>query len=236
MPSEVVEYRDGDLVCRGFLVRPEDVGRRRPGILVAHEGPGLNDHAKMRAGMLAELGYVAFALDMYGGGRVLRGKDMSDAMGKLRADRAALRKRAQVALDVLARVPEVEPSRCGAMGYCFGGLVVLELARSGAPVKGVVSFHGLLVSDREDGRVEARVLVCTGADDPLVPPQQVLDFQREMSIRASDWQVVVYGGAKHGFTNANAAAVGHPAIAYSEAADRRSWQAMRGFWKETLGA
>ena len=142
----------------------------------------------------------------------------------------------QPSCDALAKHARVDAGRLGAMGYCFGGYVVLELARSGAPLKGVVSFHGLLGAHNPDDakNVKAKILVCTGADDPLVPPDQVLGFQKEMTAAKVDWQVHCYGGAKHAFTNKNADKVGRDALGYNAAADARSWEAMRDFWSETL--
>ena len=235
MKTEALEYKDGDLVCRGYLAQPDGTDRR-PGIVVAHEAPGLDDHPKKRATMLAELGYVALALDMYGGGKTVMGEETMKIMGPFRESAALTRGRARAALDALAKVPRVDPSRLGAMGYCFGGLVVLELARSGAPLKGVVSFHGILETKTpEDAKnVKAKLLICTGADDPLVPPEQVLGFQKEMTAAKVDWQVHCYGGARHAFTNVNADRVGRDALAYNKAADDRSWEAMRDFWAETL--
>lgn len=235
MKTETLDYRDGDVACRGYLAVPDGTDKR-PGIVVAHEAPGLDDHPKRRAGMLAELGYVALALDMYGGGRTVMGEATMKTMGAFREDRAMTRARARAALDALAAQPRVDAGRLGAMGYCFGGYVVLELARSGAPLKGVVSFHGILDAGvPADARnVKAKILVCTGAEDPLVPPQQLQGFEREMTTAGVDWQVVVYGGAKHAFTNVNADKVGVPALAYDKAADARSWQAMRDFWSEVL--
>lgn len=235
MKTETLDYRDGDTVCRGYLATPDGAGRR-PGILVAHEAPGLDDHPRRRATMLAELGYVALALDMYGGGRTVSGEETMKTMAPFREDRPMARARARAALDALAAQDRVDADRLGAMGYCFGGYVVLELARAGAPLKGVVSFHGLLdcADPAEATNVKAKILVCTGADDPLVPPEQVQGFASEMTGAGVDWQVITYGGARHAFTNVNADKVGRPALAYDAAADARSWQAMRDFWDEVL--
>jgi dienelactone hydrolase len=235
MKTETLEYRDGGTACHGFLATP-DGSDKRPGILIVHEAPGLDDHPKRRAQMLAELGYVALAADMYGGGKVVMGEETMKTMVPFRENRALARTRARAALDALAKVARADSGRLGAMGYCFGGYVVLELARSGAPLKGVVSFHGLLdAANPDDARnVKAKILVCTGADDPLVPPDQVQGFEKEMTAAKVDWQVVTYGGAKHAFTNVNADKVGRAALGYNKAADDRSWAAMRGFWQEAL--
>ena len=235
MKTETLEYRDGDVACRGYLAVP-DGADKRPGIAIVHEAPGLDDHPKMRAEMLANLGYVALALDMYGGGKTVTGEETMKIMGPFRQSVALTRGRARAGLDALAKQPRVDAGRLGAMGYCFGGYVVLELARSGAPLKGVVSFHGLLDAQNPDDakNIKAKILVCTGADDPIVPPEQVLGFQKEMTAAKVDWQVHCYGGAKHAFTNKNADRVGRDALGYNAAADARSWEAMRDFWAETL--
>jgi len=236
MKTETLEYKDGDVACRGFLAVPDGTDKR-PGIVIAHEAPGLDDHPKRRARMLAELGYVALALDMYGGGKTVMGEETMKIMGPFRADALLTRGRARAALDALAKQPRVDAGRLGAMGYCFGGLVVLELARSGAPLKGVVSFHGILETKtpQDAKNVKGKILVCTGADDPLVPPEQVLGFQKEMTEAKVDWQVVTYGGTKHAFTNVDADKVGRDALAYNKSADMRSWEAMRDFWGEVMG-
>ncbi len=235
MKTETLEYKDGDTACRGYLALP-DGADKVPGIVIAHEAPGLDDHPKKRAHMLAELGYAALALDMYGGGRTVMGEETMKTMAPFRENRQMTRTRARAALDALAKQDRVDSGRMGAMGYCFGGYVVLEMARSGAPLKGVVSFHGLLdTANAADAKnVKAKILACTGSLDPLVPPDQIAGFEKEMTDAKVDWQVVVYGGAKHAFTNVNADKVGRDALAYSPTADARSWQAMKDFWAEVL--
>lgn len=237
MKTETLKYADGSTTCIGFLATPA-TSTRRPAVLIAHEGPGLNDHARMRAEMLAELGYVALAADLYGEGRIGRGPEETTAlMTPLRENPAQLRQRVRAGLDALAGLPTVDPRRIGAIGYCFGGLAVLELARSGAPIGATVSFHGLLATRTpEDARnIKGKVLACTGAQDPFVPAEQVLAFQKEMSEAAVDWQVITYGGACHAFTNRDAGLAGRPGLAYHAEADARSWTAMRAFLLETLG-
>jgi dienelactone hydrolase len=235
MKIETLEYSDGETTFLGYLADPEGSGRR-PGVLIAHEAPGLNDHPKRRARMIAELGYVALAADLYGNGRTAqRPEESQQLMNPLREDIPRLRRRTRAGLDALAKLPNVDPRRVGAMGYCFGGLAVLELARTGAPVAGIVSFHGILSTKTpEDAKnIAGRILVCTGADDPLVPPDQVAAFSDEMTKAGVDWQVVTYGGAKHAFTNPDAKRP--PVLEYNAAADARSWDAMRGFWFELFG-
>jgi dienelactone hydrolase len=211
---------------------------KRPGILVMPEAFGLGTHAKERAERLAALGYVALAGDPYGNG--LEVKDLQEAIkqaGALREDPAKFRQRARVALDKLAALPQVDPSRLAAIGYCMGGTFSLELARDGAPLKGVVSFHGGLETQRpaEVGQIKAKVLVCTGADDPFVPAAQVNAFAEEMTKAGADWQVISYGGTVHSFTNPDAASVGMAGIAYNKSADERSWKAMKAFFDEIFG-
>jgi dienelactone hydrolase len=235
MKIETLTYSSGETKFHGYLADPEGSGRR-PGVLVAHEAPGLNDHPKRRARMLAELGYVALAVDMYGNGRVAgKGEDAQQLMAPLREDVPRLRRHVRAGFDALAALPNVDPKRLGAMGYCFGGLAVLELARMGAPLAGVVSFHGILATKTpEDAKnITAKILVCTGAEDPLVPPDQVAAFSAEMTKAGVDWQVITYGGAKHAFTNPEANRP--PVLQYDAAADARSWEAMRSHWFELFG-
>jgi dienelactone hydrolase len=235
MKIETLSYSDGETNFLGYLADPEGSGRR-PGVLIAHEAPGLNDHPKRRARMLAELGYVALAADLYGNGRVAQKPEESQQlMAPLREDIPRLRRHTRAALDALGKLPQVDAKRLGAMGYCFGGLAVLELARTGAPLAGVVSFHGILgTKTPEDAKsIKSKILVCTGADDPLVPPEQVAGFAQEMTAAGIDWQVVTYGGAKHAFTNPDANRP--PVLQYNAMADARSWDAMQGFWFEIFG-
>jgi dienelactone hydrolase len=235
MKIETLSYSDGETNFLGYLADPE-AGGKRPAVLIAHEAPGLNDHPKRRARMIAELGYVALAADLYGNGRVAQKPEESPLlMAPLREDIPLLMRRTRAALDALAKLPQVDASRVGAMGYCFGGLAVLELARTGAPVAGTVSFHGILSTKTPEAakNVKGKILVCTGADDPLVPPEQLAAFEQEMTKAAVDWQVIVYGGARHAFTNPDANRP--PVLQYQAAADARSWEAMRSFWTEILG-
>jgi dienelactone hydrolase len=236
MKTTTVDYRDGGVVCKGFLADPE-AGGARPGILVVHEAPGLDEHAKRRSRMLAELGYVAFAVNMYGDGKVAATTDEAMTMlAPVRDNQPLLRSRVRAAFDTLAALPQVGNSRVAAIGYCFGGMVALELARSGAPTIATVTFHGMLAAKNPDDarNIKGKVLACTGADDPIVPAEQVQDFQKEMTAAGVDWQVICYGGAKHAFTNRDAAKAGRPALAYNQAADERSWIAMKDFFAEAF--
>jgi dienelactone hydrolase len=229
------EYRDGDKLFRGEIARDEASRTPCPAVLVAHEGNGINDHPKERAARLAELGYVALACDLYGNGENTRDPQRrNELMGELRTDATKLRRRVRVALDALAAEPGVDPKRLAAIGYCFGGMAVLELARSGAELAGVVSFHGILVTAQaaQPGAIKAKLLVCHGVEDAVVPPEQVVAFTEEMRRADADWQLVTYAHAGHGFTRKDAASLGGKGVFYEERADRRSWTAMRAFFDE----
>ncbi len=233
--TATVEYNDGDQICEGFLAWDDAAKGKRPGVVVVHEWMGLGDYAKERARQLAELGYVAFAADVYGKG--IRAKDAAEAgrlAGRFKGDLPLLRSRARAALDTLAKDPRADASRLFAIGYCFGGTTVLELARSGAPVAGVVSFHGgLATKDPADAKnVKGRVLVLHGAADPYVPPAEVAAFRKEMDDAKVDWQMVFYSGAVHSFTNPAAGTDPSKGAAYDAKADRRSWEAMKAFLAE----
>jgi dienelactone hydrolase len=237
MKTEALNYCDGETAFVGYLADPELSGRR-PAVLIIHEAPGLADHPKRRARMIAELGYVALAADLYGNGRVAQKPEESQQlMAPLRDDIPRLRRTARTALDALAKLPQVDDKRVGAMGYCFGGQAALELARSGAPLAGTVSFHGILSTKTpEDARnITGKVLACAGADDPWVPPDQVAGFVNEMTKAGVDWQLLTFGGTKHGFTNVGNTGSPVPAIAYNPKSDARSWDAMQNFWFEVFG-
>jgi len=233
--TKVVEYKQGDTTLEGFLAWDDAVAGKRPGVLVVHQWMGLTDYERTRAQQLAQLGYVAFAVDVYGKG--VRPKNAGEAgslAGKYKGDRALLRSRVTAGLDVLRANEMVDARKIAAIGYCFGGTTVLELARAGADVAGVVSFHGGLdAPDPTDGKaIKARVLVLHGADDPFNPPKDVAAFQQEMRSGGVDWQMVYYGGAVHSFTQKEAGNDASKGAAYNAAADRRSWQALKNFLAE----
>jgi len=233
-----VEYHCDEVTLRGHLVFDETVAAKRPGVVVFHEGLGLGDFAIERARMIAELGYVALAADMFGERRQARNlQEVATLVGGLRAEPEKLRARGRAALSALAALPQVDAGRLAAIGFCFGGSVVLELARDGADLKAAVSFHGALGTKIPAGpdQVKASVLVLTGADDPLAPPDQVAAFENEMrEANVQDWQVISYGNTLHGFTNPAADGSMMRTALYNEQADRRSWASMKGLFDEVL--
>ncbi len=233
--GKTVEYSAQGVVMKGYLAYDENVKGKRGGVLVVPEWWGLNDYARRRARMLAELGYAALAVDMYGEGRVVAtpdeaGKLSSEAMKDLDVTKA----RFMAAVDFLKGQPTVDPNRIAAIGYCFGGGVVLNMARQGADLKGVVSFHGSLtaVKPAQPGSVKAKVLVLTGDADKFVTPEQVEAFKKEMNSAGADFRVTSYPDALHSFTNPDATELGkkfNMPIAYNAKADEGSWSEMRGF-------
>ncbi|MBU4231240.1 MAG: dienelactone hydrolase family protein [Desulfobacterales bacterium] len=233
--TQVVTYRQDRTVMRGFLAYDDGLKAKRPGVLVVHEWWGLNGFARERAVKLAGLGYVALAADMYGDGATTRDREEAGKLaGALRGNPDLLRARAQAAFKVLATDPRVDPKRLAAIGFCFGGTTVLELAYSGADLAGVVSFHGGLPRPQPGDlkRFKAKILVLHGADDPHVPAADITAFEQAMRQAGADWQMVFFGGAVHSFTNP---AAGHnPAAgaAYDARAARRSWRCMQEFFRE----
>lgn len=239
MKTQTIEYKDGDVTLRGYLAYDDKKSGKRPGVLVMPEAFGLGEHAKKRAERLAELGYVALAGDPYGNG--IEVGSLPEAMKlatPLFTDPVGLRKRGRAALDCLASLTQTDSNRLGAIGFCMGGTFCLELARDGAPLRGIVSFHGGVRTQRpaEAGKVKAKILVCTGADDTLIPVEEINAFQAEMTKAGADWQVVTYGGAKHSFTNPMSDSIGMPGIGYNKVVDQRAWKAMADFFEEILAS
>ncbi len=238
MTHRTLEYRDGNVTLKGHLA---EVGgsEPRPGVVLFPEAFGIGEHVIERARRLAAIGYVALAADPYGDGA--QASDLPRAIELMSAVRGSVdgwRARARAALEALTAQPGVDRGKIAAIGYCFGGSTALELGRSGAPLSAVVTFHAGLEAPRpEDARnIRARVLVCHGASDPLIPAEQVDAFQAQMRATQVDWQLHSYGGAVHSFTNPDAGALGNPAFAYHEAADRRSWSAMLALFEEAFAA
>ncbi len=237
--TEVIEYKEGETLLEGFLAYDDAISGKRPGILVVHDWMGLSSHTRDIAQQLAKMGYVAFAADIYGKGvRPADTEASAGEAGKYKADRPLLRKRANAGLGELKKRAElVDPTRLAAIGFCFGGTTALELARSGADIAGVVSFHGGLDSPTpEDGKnIKAKVLVLHGADDPFVKAEDLQAFQNELRQAKVDWQMTYYGNAVHAFTQKAAGTDNSKGAAYNEAAARRSWQAMKSFFEELFG-
>lgn len=232
-----VEYRQGGTRLQGFVAWDDGVKGRRPGVLVVHEWWGHNEHARNQARKLAAAGYVGFALDMYGKGKLAtHPKDAEAFMNEATKDTAVLTARFEAALEQLKRNSKVDPAKTAAIGYCFGGGVVLGMARSGLDLAAVASFHGMLGTQKpaEPGKVRARILVLTGADDPMVPPAQVEAFKSEMMAAGAKFDVISYPGAKHSFTNPRADTAGMDGLAYNADADQKSWAAMLEMFKEVF--
>jgi dienelactone hydrolase len=236
---EPVEYAAGGTVLKGYIAADTSAKDKRPAVIVVHEWWGCNDYAKRRAAMLAELGYVGFALDMYGGGRVTTSPaEAGHWAGEIRANPRLARERFEAALAKVKYHPLTDPDRVAAIGYCFGGTVCLEMARAGLPLAGVASFHGTLTttSPAAAGRVKARILVLHGDADPMVPESQVKALEAEMRAAGADLKVVRYAGAKHSFTNPDADRVGIEGVAYDKAADEASWQELKSFLAAVFAA
>jgi len=233
--TETVEYTDGDTVLEGYLAYDDASMEKRPAVLIVHEWTGIGPYVKRRAEQLAELGYVAFAIDIYGKGiRPANAEEAAKQAGIYRADRQLMRRRAAAGLEQVKKCSMVDPDRIAAIGYCFGGGVVLELARSGADLKGVISFHGNLdTPNPEDAKnIRGKVLVLHGADDPHISAEQIAAFQKEMRDAKVDWEMIFYGNAVHSFSNPDSGSDPSTGAAYNKEADMRSWEAMKEFFKE----
>lgn len=236
--TEVIEYKQGDTTLEGYLAYDDSNTKPRPGVLLIHDWMGVADFAKSRAKQVAELGYVAFAADIYGKGvRPANSTEASALAGKYKADRALFRERLKAGLAQLTGNKLVASSQIAAIGYCFGGTGVLEVARSGQDVKGVVSFHGGLntPTPADAKNIKGRVLVLHGADDPFVKPDEVAGFKKEMEDAKVKYEFVAYPGAVHSFTNPAAGNDNSKGAAYNEAADKQSWVAMKKFFGELFG-
>lgn len=231
--ERAVEYHAGEVLCEGWQVHDDARQGKRPAVLIVHQWTGVSDHEKERARMLAELGYNVLVADVYGKGIRPQPPASGQEAGKYKKDRALLRERLQAALKVLAKDAHTDPARLACMGYCFGGTAAIELARSGATVKGVVSFHGGLDSPTpaDGGNIKCRVLALHGADDPFVPLPDLAAFENEMKTHGVDYQLVQYPGAVHAFTQKGAGNDPTKGAAYNETADKASWQEMQAFFQ-----
>jgi dienelactone hydrolase len=234
LQTKKMEYHDGNALLEGYCAYDDKITGRRPAILVAHDWSGCNEFACQKAEKLAELGYVGFALDIFGKGVKGNTKEEKAALIKpWMENRSALVQRVLSALNMVKTLKEVDPTRLGAIGFCFGGLCVLDLARAGASVQGVVSFHGLLHPPQNlmAPVIQAKVLALHGHDDPMGSPAVVVEFEREMTAAKADWQVHVYGNTMHAFTNPLANDPGFGTV-YHAVADSRSWIMMKNFFIE----
>jgi len=240
LKEQPVEYKSGDTTLKGYLVWDDKIAGKRPGVLVVHEFWGLNDYPRKRARMLAELGYTALAVDMYGDGKVgAHPREASEFMNAVLSNADIAKARFVAAKEYLEKQPTVDPHKIAAIGYCFGGATVLMMAREGVDLAAVVSFHGLLNAGppAKAGQVKARILVENGADDKMVTPDNIADFKKEMDAAGAHYQIDNYPGAKHGFTNLDADAIAKQfdlPVGYNADADKKSWQAMQKLFKEVF--
>lgn len=232
--TKKIDYQAGDTTLEAYCAYEDTTDGKRPGILIAHDWSGRNDFACRKAEALADLGYVGFALDMFGKGKIGNTKEEKSALIKpLIEDRTLLQQRMLAGLETLKSIEAVDKNRIAAIGFCFGGLCVLDLARSGAAIKGVVSFHGLLNAPEEmrHHTIKAKILALHGYDDPMVTPDQVMAFADEMTEAHADWQLTMYGHTMHAFTNPQAHDKDFGTV-YDQKADARSWIAMKDFFSE----
>jgi dienelactone hydrolase len=235
--ERVVEYADGATKLEGFVSYDDTIKAERPAVLVIHDWMGLGDQTKEICRKLAHLGHIAMAADIYGKGvRPADRTAASEMAGKYKGDRAMLRQRVMAGFDYLSKAPFVAKDRIAVIGYCFGGTTAIELGRAGAPLAGIVSFHGGLDSPTPaDGKnIKAPLLILHGADDPFVKLEDIDAFKKELNDAKADWQMIYYSGAVHSFTNPKAGNDNSKGAAYNEKADQRSWRAMQDFFGEVL--
>lgn len=234
--ESAVEYKAGDVVCEGWHAYDAAKEGKRPAVLIIHQWTGLSENEKMRAHMLAELGYNVLAADIYGKGIRPQPPAAGQEAGKYKNDRALFRARLTAALEVLRKDERTDATKIGAIGYCFGGTGVLELVRSGADVQGVVSFHGGLgtPTPQDAKKIKCPVLVCHGADDPFVPAAEVEAFHKEMKDAGVKYEFIAYPGAVHAFTQKAAGNDNSKGAAYNEEADKKSWASMKEFFEKVL--
>jgi dienelactone hydrolase len=236
--TKTVPYRHNGVSLEGYLAYDDAIKGKRPGVLIVHEWWGLNDYARRRAEQLAAMGYLAFALDMYGKGKVTQHPNQaSEWMNQINQNIDTWRNRALAGFEVLSKAPNTDKKRIAAIGYCFGGATVQQLAYGGADLKGVVSFHGSLIppTNIQSSDVIAKIMISHGSADPFAKPAQVQNYLAEMEKSGLDWQMIFYGGAKHSFTNPDADKVGMAALSYNKSADQRSWRHMKIFFDQIFG-
>lgn len=238
MKEQEIDYKAGDTVCKGFIAQP-DGADKHPAVIVVHEWWGTNEHSRGIARKMAQAGYVGFALDMYGNGAQADNPQTASQMsGEIGKNPALMRERFDAARDFVSKQPGVDAGRIAAVGYCFGGMVVLNIARMGENLRGVVSFHGILPSGAvERGKIKAKVLVLNGADDPFVPKDLVEGFEKEMKSAGADLRLVNYPGGKHAFTNPAATERGKKfnlPLEYNADIDKKSWDEAASFLKTVL--
>jgi dienelactone hydrolase len=228
--TKTVSYKHGDQELEGVLAWDDAVEGKRPGVLVVHEWWGLNDYARDRAKQLAGMGYVAFAVDMYGKGKLTKHPDEAKAWAtQVRSNAAAWNERGRLGLEILQKNELVDPKRVAAIGYCFGGSTVLTLALGGADLAAVASFHGALppADKAQAEKIKGKVLICHGAADKFIPEEVIQKFRAALDEGGTDWQMVYYSGAQHSFTVPDADKAGVPGIKYDKHADERSWKHLK---------
>jgi dienelactone hydrolase len=236
--TESVEYKQGDTTLTGYIAYDDSkISKSRPGIVIVHDWMGLSDDTKKRAEQIAKMGYVGFAADIYGKEDMPHSQaEAGKAAGKYKSDRKLLRARAQAALDKLTSYSFVDKNKLVAIGFCFGGTTALELARSGAPLVGTVSFHGGLSTPNPDDakNIKGKVLALHGGDDPNVPPSEVAAFQEEMRKAKVDWQFVSFGNTVHSFMVSTAGNDPSKGAAYNPVSEKRAWLDFQNFLKEVF--
>jgi len=233
--TKTISYQEDGASLQGYLAYDNALKGKRPGVLVVHEWWGLNDYARKRATQLAAMGYVAFALDMYGKDKVADHPEQAkEFMKKVTQNVDTWQKRALAGLEILKKQPNTDSNRIAAIGYCFGGSTVQQLAYSGADIRGIVSFHGSLIPPTESAvkQTKAKILICHGASDPYTKPEALPTYLTTMNASGIDWKMSIYAHAKHAFTNPDADNYGMAAVGYNRTADRRSWEDMKQFFNE----
>jgi dienelactone hydrolase len=236
--EKTLQYKHEGATLGGFLVYDDAQGGPRPGVLVVHEWWGLNDYTKGRARQLARMGYVAFAVDMYGGGKVTRDPKEAEAWSsEVSAKPGFLAARSKAGLEVLRQQAQTDKKRVAAIGFCFGGMTVLELAYSGEPLNGTVTFHGgpMPPDDKQVKKIKSPILILHGAKDTFVKPEDVAKTEKSLDAGKVDWYMVTYANAVHAFTNPDADRYKIPGVGYNEKAAKRSWDEMQRFFQEQFG-